>query len=162
MSRLGGTQVVATELVKRVATIAIAITTTTIITTITPITTISACATATTAAAVAVVVAGVANVDFAAVLDYASAARRCKLAVDTVQLDEIDVIRRDKIIMTDTAAPAATDTQKRANFSALTVSNPNGVNKISPSLVNAKPGSAKKLVIKNFKSKRKYAALVST
>lgn len=51
--------------------------------------------------------------------------------------------------MTDTAA----NSQKRANFSALTVTNPNGVNKISTSITNAKPGSAKKLIIKNFKSK---------
>lgn len=53
--------------------------------------------------------------------------------------------------MTDTATATA---QKRANFSALTVANPNGINKISPNLANAKPGSARKLVIKNFKSKK--------
>lgn len=45
--------------------------------------------------------------------------------------------------MTDTA------NQKRPNFSALS-SSPNGINK-SASLVNIKPGAAKKLVIKNFK-----------
>ncbi|KAG8229663.1 hypothetical protein J437_LFUL008596 [Ladona fulva] len=47
--------------------------------------------------------------------------------------------------MTDTS-------QKRPNFSAL--SNPNGMSKNS-TLVNAKPGAAKKLVIKNFKEKPK-------
>ncbi|XP_067008215.1 cullin-4A [Anabrus simplex] len=57
-------------------------------------------------------------------------------------------VKLEDKIMTDTA----TNNQKRANFSAL--SNPNGVNK-SPSLVNTKPGSAKKLVIKNFKEKPK-------
>lgn len=45
--------------------------------------------------------------------------------------------------MTDTA------NQKRPNFSALSAS-PNGMNK-NASLVNTKPGAAKKLVIKNFK-----------
>ncbi|EEB20367.1 Cullin-4A, putative [Pediculus humanus corporis] len=43
-----------------------------------------------------------------------------------------------------------TTTQKRANFSALN-SNSNGVNKNSNSLLVSKPGSAKKLIIKNFK-----------
>ncbi|XP_071441003.1 cullin-4A [Hetaerina americana] len=48
---------------------------------------------------------------------------------------------------------AMTDTsQKRPNFSAL--SNPNGVSKNS-TIVNVKPGSAKKLIIKNFKEKPK-------
>ncbi|XP_046734917.1 cullin-4A isoform X2 [Diprion similis] len=60
------------------------------------------------------------------------------------QLEEIEN-------MTDSAA----NTQKRANFSALTVASPNGVNKISPNATNAKPGSAKKLIIKNFKNKPK-------
>jgi hypothetical protein len=59
--------------------------------------------------------------------------------------------------MTDTATAAATDTQKRANFSALAVGNANGVNKISQNLANAKPGSTKKLIIKNFKRKLEYA-----
>lgn len=45
--------------------------------------------------------------------------------------------------MTDT-------TQKRANFSALQPTS-NGVNRTIPNFVNLKPGSAKKLVIKNFK-----------
>ncbi|KAJ1531537.1 hypothetical protein ONE63_000212 [Megalurothrips usitatus] len=49
--------------------------------------------------------------------------------------------------MTDTA------NQKRPNFSALSTS-PNGLNKTA-SLVNTKPGAAKKLVIKNFKEKPK-------
>lgn len=40
--------------------------------------------------------------------------------------------------------------QRRANFSALTPSS-NGLNRTVPSLVNLKPGTAKKLVIKNFK-----------
>ncbi|XP_012281134.1 cullin-4A [Orussus abietinus] len=73
-------------------------------------------------------------------------AKRNKHSATASKIDEIEN-------MTDTAA--ATNTQKRANFSALTVANPNGVNKISPSLANAKPGSAKKLVIKNFKNKPK-------
>ncbi|CAD6242173.1 GSCOCG00009432001-RA-CDS [Cotesia congregata] len=53
--------------------------------------------------------------------------------------------------MTDTATAT---TEKRANFSALNVSNPNGVNKLS-NVANSKPGSAKKLIIKNFKNKPK-------
>lgn len=57
-------------------------------------------------------------------------------------------VKIDEKSMTDTT----TNNQKRANFSAL--SNPNGVNK-NPALVNAKPGAAKKLVIKNFKEKPK-------
>ena len=121
---------------------------------------------ATVAAAAATVAATVATVaaaaDHTAVLEYASAAECCKLAaaVSIAHPDEIDAIRVDEIIMTDTAsaAAAAADTQKRANFSALTVGNPNGVSKISPSLTNAKPGSAKKLVIKNFRSKLPDAA----
>lgn len=44
-----------------------------------------------------------------------------------------------------------TDT-KRPNFSA--IGGPNGVNKNVSPLTNNKPGSAKKLVIKNFKGKR--------
>jgi len=130
-----------------------------VVTTATTTTTI-----ATAAAATVVAVA----VDLTAVLEYASAAECCKLAavVSITHPDEINTIRGNEIIMTDTAAAtaaaaaaaaAAADTQKRANFSALTVGNPNGVNKISPSLANAKPGSAKKLVIKNFKSKRRSA-----
>lgn len=57
--------------------------------------------------------------------------------------------------MTDTAT-----TQKRANFSALSVANANSINKISPNVANAKPGSARKLVIKNFKSKRNYLKVI--
>ena len=45
-----------------------------------------------------------------------------------------------------------TESQKRANFSALT--NPsNGLNRHASPLLNNKPGAAKKLVIKNFKGK---------
>lgn len=77
------------------------------------------------------------------------AAKRSKLSA--VPVTGIDGIEN----MTDTAS-ATTDTQKRANFSALTVGNPNGVNKISPSLASAKTGTARKLVIKNFKSKRHH------
>lgn len=112
MSRLGGTQVLATAQVKRTAVAAAA--------------------------------------DHTAALNY-GAAKRSKLSTATaaaVAVTEIDEIEN----MTDTAA---TDTQKRANFSALTVGNPNGVNKISPSLTSAKPGTTKKLVIKNFKNKPK-------
>ena len=52
--------------------------------------------------------------------------------------------------MTDTAA-SSPGSAKRANFS-LAVTNPNGVSKMSPGVgaVN-KPGTAKKLIIKNFK-----------
>lgn len=67
----------------------------------------------------------------------------------------VTLVENDEAIennMTDTATAAA-NTQKRANFSALAVANPNGVSKISPSLAISKPGSARKLVIKNFKSK---------
>ena len=42
------------------------------------------------------------------------------------------------------------DTQKRANFSALN-SPSNGFSRHASPLANNKPGSAKKLVIKNFK-----------
>lgn len=45
-----------------------------------------------------------------------------------------------------------TTNQKRANFSALTPSS-NGINRTIPSIVNLKPGAAKKLVIKNFKGR---------
>ncbi|KAL5004108.1 hypothetical protein ScPMuIL_017564 [Solemya velum] len=47
-----------------------------------------------------------------------------------------------------------TDSQKRANFSALT-SPSNGLTRHASPLVNNKPGAAKKLVIKNFKEKPK-------
>ncbi|XP_071860494.1 cullin 4 isoform X1 [Bombus fervidus] len=105
MSRLGGTQVLATAQVKRTAA------------------------------------------DHAAVLNFGAAKRSKLSAVAVTEINEIEN-------MTDTAA-TTTDTQKRANFSALTVGNPNGVNKISPSLASAKPGTARKLVIKNFKNKPK-------
>ncbi|XP_066586611.1 cullin-4A [Prorops nasuta] len=81
-----------------------------------------------------------------AVLNF-SAAKRSKLSSVAASFDD------EFENMTDTAA--ATNNQKRANFSALTAGNPNGVNKISPRLANAKSGSARKLVIKNFKSKPK-------
>ena len=48
-----------------------------------------------------------------------------------------------------------TDSQKKANFSALT--NPsNGFNRHTSPLVNSKPGTTKKLVIKNFKGDMNY------
>jgi len=47
-----------------------------------------------------------------------------------------------------------TDSQKKANFSALSSPN-NGFNRHTSPLVNNKPGAAKKLVIKNFKEKPK-------
>lgn len=133
MSRPGGTQVLATRQVKRAASTTTATT--------------SAAAAAVAAAAAAAATAA----NLTVVLDYASAAKRYKLSA-AAGIAQPNEIGGDKIIiMTDTA----TDTQKRANFSALTVGNPNGVtNRISPSLANTKPGSAKKLVIKNFKSKR--------
>ncbi|KOC61411.1 Cullin-4B [Habropoda laboriosa] len=105
MSRLGGTQVLATAQVKRTAA------------------------------------------DHTAVVNFGAVKRSKLSAVAVTEINEIEN-------MTDTAA-ATTDTQKRANFSALTVGNPNGVNKISPSLASAKPGTARKLVIKNFKNKPK-------
>lgn len=43
-----------------------------------------------------------------------------------------------------------TDSQKRANFSALSSPN-NGLNRHASPLANSKPGAAKKIVIKNFK-----------
>jgi cullin-4 len=54
--------------------------------------------------------------------------------------------------MTDAAAtsPGNGAQTKRPNFS-LAVANPNGVNKITQSLATGKPGTAKKLIIKNFK-----------
>lgn len=45
-----------------------------------------------------------------------------------------------------------TTNQKRANFSALTPTS-NGINRTVPSIVNLKPGAAKKLVIKNFRGR---------
>ncbi|XP_041357588.1 cullin-4A-like isoform X2 [Gigantopelta aegis] len=45
-----------------------------------------------------------------------------------------------------------TDSQRKPNFSALTTSS-NGINRHASPLANSKPGSAKKLVIKNFKDK---------
>ncbi|XP_069105312.1 cullin-4A-like [Argopecten irradians] len=47
-----------------------------------------------------------------------------------------------------------TESQKRANFSALS-SPSNGLNRHASPLANSKPGAAKKLVIKNFKEKPK-------
>ncbi|XP_015123952.1 cullin-4A [Diachasma alloeum] len=66
--------------------------------------------------------------------------------------DENEENNVEIVNMTDTATATS---QKRANFSALTVANPNGVNKLTQNLGNAKPGSARKLVIKNFKNKPK-------
>ncbi|XP_013419680.1 cullin-4A [Lingula anatina] len=54
----------------------------------------------------------------------------------------------------DDSSPEMTDSQKRANFSALT-SPSNGLNKHASQLVTNKPGTTKKLVIKNFKEKPK-------
>ncbi|KAJ8309854.1 hypothetical protein KUTeg_011719 [Tegillarca granosa] len=48
-----------------------------------------------------------------------------------------------------------TDSQKRANFSALTSPGSNGISRHASPLANNKPGAAKKLVIKNFKEKPK-------
>lgn len=49
-----------------------------------------------------------------------------------------------------------TTNQRRPNFSALSPA-PNGVNRTSSSIsTTVKPGVTKKLVIKNFKGKRKY------
>lgn len=78
------------------------------------------------------------------VLNFVST-KRIKHSASATEIDEIEN-------MTDTAA-TTTNSQKRANFSALTVANPNGVNKITPTLASSKPGSAKKLIIKNFKNK---------
>lgn len=46
-----------------------------------------------------------------------------------------------------------TDSQRRANFSAIS-SPSNGLNKHVSPLANNKPGATKKLVIKNFRGKR--------
>jgi len=46
-----------------------------------------------------------------------------------------------------------TESQKRANFSALS-SPSNGLNRNASALANNKPGAAKKLIIKNFKGKQ--------
>lgn len=48
------------------------------------------------------------------------------------------------------ATSPANAQNKRPNFS-LAVANPNGVNKITQSLATGKPGTARKLIIKNFK-----------
>ncbi|KAK0048820.1 cullin-4A [Biomphalaria pfeifferi] len=51
-------------------------------------------------------------------------------------------------------AMADPQSQKKANFSALNSSNSNGINKTNQAVgVSNKPGTAKKLVIKNFKDK---------
>ena len=47
-----------------------------------------------------------------------------------------------------------TDPQKKANFSSLS-SPSNGFNRHTSPLVNSKPGAAKKLVIKNFKGRKR-------
>ncbi|KAL6260573.1 hypothetical protein P5V15_008094 [Pogonomyrmex californicus] len=152
MSRFGDIQVWCVKQVKKAAIAAV--------TPSSPSSTSSTVAATTTATAI---VAAAVVADLTAVLNYENVANRCKLAaVSITHPDEIDVIRGNEIIMTDMAAApaavaavAAPDTQRRANFSALPVGNPNGVNKMSSSLANAKPGSAKKLVIKNFKNKPK-------
>ena len=51
------------------------------------------------------------------------------------------------------------DSQKKANFSALTNPN-NGFKSHSSPLANSKPGSAKKLVIKNFKGETDVTCLI--
>ena len=51
-----------------------------------------------------------------------------------------------------TSTTEMTDAQKRANFSALTAPS-NGFNRHNSPVNATKPGSAKKLVIKNFKGK---------
>ncbi|RLU23086.1 hypothetical protein DMN91_005364 [Ooceraea biroi] len=148
MSTFDDTKIVATRQVKKAAT---AVAGAAAAATVTVVAAVAAAATTATTAAAA------SDLNTGTALNYASAAKRFKLAAVTsiAQRDETDVIGRDEIIMTDTATAAATDTQKRANFSALTVGNSNGVNKISQNLANAKPGSAKKLIIKNFKHKPK-------
>ena len=54
-----------------------------------------------------------------------------------------------------TSTTEMTDAQKRANFSALTAPN-NGFNRHNSPVNANKPGSAKKLVIKNFKGENIY------
>ena len=46
-----------------------------------------------------------------------------------------------------------TDSQKRANFSALSSPGTNGISRHASPLASNKPGTTKKLVIKNFKGK---------
>ena len=55
-----------------------------------------------------------------------------------------------KKLKEDTTSNMTDTQQKKANFSALT-SPSNGFNRNASPLANSKPGSAKKLVIKNFK-----------
>lgn len=50
-------------------------------------------------------------------------------------------------------SPAMTDSQKRANFSALPSPGSNGVHRHASPLNSNKPGTTKKLVIKNLKGK---------
>ena len=55
-----------------------------------------------------------------------------------------------KKVKQEDSASKMTDSHKKANFSAITNST-NGFNRHTSPVVNSKPGSAKKLVIKNFK-----------
>ena len=63
-----------------------------------------------------------------------------------------------KKVKHDISATKMTESQKKANFSSLTNPN-NGFNRHTSPLVNSKPGSAKKLIIKNFKGKLFTTAL---
>ena len=58
----------------------------------------------------------------------------------------------------DTENPAdMNDSQKRANFSALASPGTNGISRHASPLASNKPGTTKKLVIKNFKGEQEIA-----
>ena len=59
--------------------------------------------------------------------------------------------KRSKVGPAD--SPTMTDSQKRANFSALPSPGSNGVHRHASPLNSSKPGTTKKLVIKNLKGK---------
>lgn len=61
--------------------------------------------------------------------------------------------KRSRVSPTD--SPTMTDSQKRANFSALPSPGSNGVHRHASPLNSSKPGTTKKLVIKNLKEKPK-------
>lgn len=66
--------------------------------------------------------------------------------------DQISSVnKRTKISAAD--SPAMTDSQKRANFSALPSPGSNGVHRHASPLNSTKPGTTKKLVIKNLKGR---------
>jgi hypothetical protein len=67
--------------------------------------------------------------------------------------------KRSKVSPTD--SPTMTDSQKRANFSALPSPGSNGVHRHASPLNSSKPGTTKKLVIKNLKGTGKLMLFVN-